>query len=114
MLLQRSLSLLRSFFFTDPPPTALYTLSLHDALPIYSCNESPPQRGPRTNLHFASIRLPPLGVFDRTALPGWRRITITSSAPRMVPWLGVAPCTDWRTPAASLHSSQEPQPTNAP
>src|SRR5438552_13530648 len=78
MLLQRSLSLLRSFFFTDPPPTALYTLSLHDALPIYSCNESPPQRGPRTNLHFASIRLPPLGVFDRTALPGWRRITITS------------------------------------
>src|SRR5207248_9798319 len=25
-----------SFFFTDPPPTALYTLSLHDALPISS------------------------------------------------------------------------------
>src|SRR5439155_22239235 len=24
----------RFFFFTAPPPTALYTLSLHDALPI--------------------------------------------------------------------------------
>src|SRR5690349_23598897 len=23
------------FFFTDPPTTAIYTLSLHDALPIY-------------------------------------------------------------------------------
>src|SRR5690625_6778476 len=23
------------FFFTDPPTTSLYTLSLHDALPIY-------------------------------------------------------------------------------
>src|SRR5438445_6129214 len=23
-----------SFFFTDPPPTEIYTLSLHDALPI--------------------------------------------------------------------------------
>src|SRR5207253_10021411 len=22
------------FFFTEPPPTAIYTLSLHDALPI--------------------------------------------------------------------------------
>src|SRR5207253_10625906 len=25
-----------SFSFTAPPPTVLYTLSLHDALPIYS------------------------------------------------------------------------------
>src|SRR5437762_13033710 len=24
------------FFFTDPPPTQFYTLSLHDALPIYT------------------------------------------------------------------------------
>src|SRR5207249_12326015 len=24
------------FFFTDPPPTAIYPLSLHDALPIFS------------------------------------------------------------------------------
>src|SRR5690606_41881400 len=26
---------LRLFFFTDTPPTEIYTLSLHDALPIY-------------------------------------------------------------------------------
>src|SRR5690242_20809393 len=25
-----------SFFFNDPPPTEIYTLSLHDALPIYN------------------------------------------------------------------------------
>src|SRR5690242_21617349 len=25
------------FFFQDPAPTAIHTLSLHDALPIYSC-----------------------------------------------------------------------------
>src|SRR5207302_6967990 len=31
--LQRSL-LLPLFFFNDPPPTEIYTLSLHDALPI--------------------------------------------------------------------------------
>src|SRR5437868_13301763 len=27
------------FFFTAPPPTHIYTLSLHDALPIFSCWE---------------------------------------------------------------------------
>src|SRR5205823_15082048 len=32
--LHRSCLLL--FFFTAPPPTDIYTLSLHDALPIYS------------------------------------------------------------------------------
>src|SRR5690348_18441438 len=31
----RLMLLFRFFFFTDPPPTAIYTLSLHDALPIY-------------------------------------------------------------------------------
>src|SRR4029450_14158705 len=25
------------FFFNDPAPTEIYTLSLHDALPIFSC-----------------------------------------------------------------------------
>src|SRR5439155_21934684 len=29
------LSLLSFFFFNDPAPTEIYTLSLHDALPIY-------------------------------------------------------------------------------
>src|SRR5205814_8581075 len=29
-----------SFFFTAPPPTVLYTLSLHDALPIFSTSKA--------------------------------------------------------------------------
>src|SRR5690554_7156883 len=29
-------------FFNDPPTTAIYTLSLHDALPISSISRSPP------------------------------------------------------------------------
>src|SRR5437870_9973676 len=38
------------FFFKDPAPTEIYTLSLHDALPIYSiraCEEAA-RRGSRT------------------------------------------------------------------
>src|SRR5436309_3659205 len=35
-----------SFIFTDPPPTEIYTLSLHDALPI--CTEI---RGERSGFH---------------------------------------------------------------
>src|SRR5439155_26617181 len=33
------------FFFNDPPPTEIYTLSLHDALPI-SASPSRPRRRP--------------------------------------------------------------------
>src|ERR1035438_10584901 len=32
---------LRFFFFNDRPPTEIYTLSLHDALPIYAWAGSP-------------------------------------------------------------------------
>src|SRR5947209_12445382 len=35
------------FFFNHPPPTAIYTLSLHDALPISRTNISTPT-SPRT------------------------------------------------------------------
>src|SRR5438094_6806045 len=37
------------FFFNDTPPTAIYTLSLHDALPISpgSAGRSSPPRRPR-------------------------------------------------------------------
>src|SRR2546422_7285565 len=31
------------FFFNDTATTEIYTLSLHDALPIYSCREHPGQ-----------------------------------------------------------------------
>src|SRR5690606_40372342 len=36
LLLFCSLSPLPLFFFNDPPPPEIYTLSLHDALPIWS------------------------------------------------------------------------------
>src|SRR5439155_21539878 len=29
-----------TFFFNDPPPTEIYTLSLHDALPIFHVSEA--------------------------------------------------------------------------
>src|SRR5690606_42051834 len=32
---------LLSFFFTDTPPTEIYTLSLHDALPIWFSSQMP-------------------------------------------------------------------------
>src|SRR5436305_14529010 len=43
-----SLSMLRSllFFFTPTPTSELYTLSLHDALPISSANVVPDTTGP--------------------------------------------------------------------
>src|SRR5690554_7033509 len=35
--LSYSCSVFLFFFFTDPAPTEIYTLSLHDALPISAC-----------------------------------------------------------------------------
>src|SRR5439155_21747292 len=35
MVVVRQLTPYPSFFFNDPAPTEIYTLSLHDALPIY-------------------------------------------------------------------------------
>src|SRR5438552_7238433 len=36
LLQSHCLSFIVLFFFTDPPTTEIYTLSLHDALPIWS------------------------------------------------------------------------------
>src|SRR5438445_2592771 len=40
------------FFYIDPPPTEIYTLSLHDALPIYRVTLRAAQlaRGPRPDV----------------------------------------------------------------
>src|ERR1035441_11089182 len=35
------------FFFNDPAPTEIYTLSLHDALPICRCRSTIRERGVR-------------------------------------------------------------------
>src|SRR5437870_12641292 len=43
LLADRYLLTLLSFFFTDTSPTEIYTLSLHDALPIYFTSTSVPQ-----------------------------------------------------------------------
>src|SRR5207302_11324681 len=53
-LMPSPIPLSSSFFFNDPPPTALYTLSLHDALPI-SALRNPDRRGGRCR----SGRVPP-------------------------------------------------------
>src|SRR5688572_32065085 len=37
-----------SFFCSDPATTEIYTLSLHDALPIYSCRRGSGSAGSRT------------------------------------------------------------------
>src|SRR5207237_10610369 len=39
-LVQSPISFSFYFFFNDPPPTELYTLSLHDALPISTISAS--------------------------------------------------------------------------
>src|SRR5437879_11277397 len=47
LLLSRFFTLLFFFFFNDPAPTEIYTLSLHDALPIsrcLRCRYQPPTR----------------------------------------------------------------------
>src|SRR5690242_21483856 len=48
-------------FSTDTPPTEIYTLSLHDALPIYPCREEFPHMAelyhqfPRAEFEIAAI-----------------------------------------------------------
>src|SRR5438876_8934112 len=56
------------FFFPDPPPTAIYTLSLHDALPICMTPASPDIWSPS----FRKVRLTdcrPHATRQRMALP---------------------------------------------
>src|SRR5206468_9020415 len=59
--------LLRFFFFNHPPPTHIYTLSLHDALPIFDF-DTVCQAEPALDLgHFLGyLRLKtPVGAADR-------------------------------------------------
>src|SRR5687768_18526739 len=59
---RRSTRLLFFFFFNDPATTEIYTLSLHDALPI--CDRAGRARGRR------HVR----GVVPRATRPGARRL----------------------------------------
>src|ERR1044071_10392088 len=52
MLVRSSCCLLFFFFFNDTATTEIYTLSLHDALPIYDIvPRQPGQQGHRLRLH---------------------------------------------------------------
>src|SRR5947207_6095270 len=68
-----------SFFFTEPPPPAIYTLSLHDALPI-SCSprtrDPCPARSPPC--HAGCCRRPPPAPAARPARPRSRSEEHTS------------------------------------
>src|SRR2546422_1923849 len=63
------------FFFNDTATTEIYTLSLHDALPIYSRNR--PGSGERTG-YPARSRCSPRGGFCLRAAACWRSEEHTS------------------------------------
>src|SRR6266496_5925917 len=44
------------FFFNDPPTTEIYTLSLHDALPIWRPCTAPSPRGPGSRMSWPPDR----------------------------------------------------------
>src|SRR5690349_23961005 len=55
------------FFFNDTATTEIYTLSLHDALPIWAPTASPiaPRSGPRLARELVRDAEPPAAVRDR-------------------------------------------------
>src|SRR5690606_42138440 len=68
-----------SLLFHDPPPTAIYTLSLHDALPIWAVRHRLPARyrqalpGQQDDRQGGGVPAPELGAGDqlhRVQLPG--------------------------------------------
>src|SRR3712207_7457844 len=62
------------FFFNDTATTEIYTLSLHDALPIYAGRRRPGEEDPGHGREGApDHRLPRDGPRDRRALPRARR-----------------------------------------
>src|SRR5437867_7638787 len=53
------------FFFTNPPTTEIYTLSLHDALPIWPVSSWKALNLRKTLLMASSVRLKPLNCVFR-------------------------------------------------
>src|SRR5438874_10011502 len=61
------------FFFNDPPPTEIYTLSLHDALPISDPVDAAPRQphvAPEPPDGAAAARAAPAGYVGRERLLG--------------------------------------------
>src|SRR2546427_9935208 len=69
------------FFFNDPAPTEIYTLPLHDALPI---SWAPPPAATRGN---STLKLVPPSA-ERTSMPPpcERTIWCAMNSPRPSPW----------------------------
>src|SRR5437764_11004128 len=57
-MILRLLSVFNLFFFNVTPTTEIYTLSLHDALPICNGADAPQEEG----IHLTDADLPPVGV----------------------------------------------------
>src|SRR5258708_15397843 len=67
------------FFFNDTATTEIYTLSLHDALPIYSPDPLPRDGGGST-----SRGRPPAATADAKNAPGDRKSTRLNSSHQII------------------------------
>src|SRR5437762_14344659 len=73
------------FLFHDTPPTDIYTLSLHDALPIYIFLYQGEELGlPQAELALADLK-------DPEAIINWPLILGRDGARTPMPWVGEAP-----------------------
>src|SRR5690554_7520660 len=93
------------FFFNDTPPTEIYTLSLHDALPIFSTsypdlpnggwNATRSLTGPRSEEHTSELQSRP-HLVCRLLLEKKKKInkdqTIDKYSPQRIVNLHVHPC----------------------
>src|SRR5437867_10502852 len=89
-----------SFFFNDLPPTEIYTLSLHDALPIsvpgggtrtISLTFTPSGTGPRRSEEHTSELQSPYDLVCRLLLEKKKRARRSIRSPRLA-----LPCRRWR------------------
>src|SRR5206468_11729159 len=80
------------FFFTDPAPTDIYTLSLHDALPIWtsglttrSPSSSTPNSGPTTGSPWGATSRSTSAATSAAGNGGnWARRSSSGTSPAMV------------------------------
>src|SRR3712207_7271821 len=71
---------LRFFFFNDTPTTEIYTLSLHDALPILKTTPAATVAIAPKHRSFLRTQLPKLGSWRKSALLGDRKSTRLNSS----------------------------------
>src|SRR5215203_7209398 len=84
------------FFFNDTATTEIYTLSLHDALPILRATNSPDRSRscsrayPRSRSRFSPALMSPPSprppIPESYVVPGWR--LVAGEYPAYAPWTG--------------------------